>query len=153
ASAARAASKNLSVVVRPPSNMVATVSVGATPYHASGSFTYDESAGKDVGTYIDARGQFTVTCKRVTTSAPSGCPLQLDFRRVTTTDGLIRHAYIVFYWGDPSTTDASMGYVYNNVKFGAYSGSVSGDFSGTFSTSQHYRFARWRWCSWGRPEL
>jgi hypothetical protein len=132
--------------------LTAAVTIGTTPYHACGTFSYDESTGIDVGTFADPRGQFTVTCKRV---KRSDCPLELDFRRITSADGLLHHAYIVFYWGDPSVCDASVGYggnPHSNVRFGAYSVNVAGDFTGTASTTEHYRYARWRWCSWGKPE-
>jgi hypothetical protein len=132
--------------------MTLTLNTTKTPYHEAESFTYCEADGESLGTYVDPRLAFTVTCVRVT--GITGCPIEVDFRRVN--GGGISAAYVVFYYGDPSipaSTIASGGWVNNNVKFGAYSGTISGDFNSSFSTNEHYIYARWRWCSWNTPEL
>lgn len=116
---------------------------------ASGTFyQFHEIDGEDLGTFHDPRGVFTVTCRRV---KRPGCPLELDFRRVS--GGGIAAAYIVFYQGDPTVADGEGYYNYcPEPDIGSYTATISGDYSGTIEVPYHYRFTRTRWCSWGAPE-
>lgn len=135
----------------PSNGMVATVTAKATPYHAAGTYTYAEYDGEVLDTYHDPRGLFTVDVIRCT---QPDFPLELYFHRIDAgSNG--QHAYVECYWGDPSVCDASKGYggyVKDNIDLGAYTVTVAGDFVLTGATDKHWRFARWRLCSWGTPE-
>jgi hypothetical protein len=133
--------------------LTAVVTLGATPYHLGGVYTYSEVNGVVQDPYSDPRGQFMITITRVINP---DCPLEVYFNRVyDTANSGCEHVYVEFYWGDPSVCDASKGYggfVKNNIDLGAYTVQVSGDFVMTGATTKHWRFARWRLCSWGAPE-
>lgn len=132
------------VIVEP---MVCTITATDTPYHTAGPFVFREADGKDMGVYYDTASRFSVTCIR---STVSGCDIVADFRRITGSG--LTHAYVVLQRGTVLISNLN----YKNkpifgTSFGPYTVSVTGDFTMSGSTVDHWDGGEWRVMSWGRP--
>jgi hypothetical protein len=102
------------------------------------TFTFQETAGRDLGDFVSTIGDFTQRCVRTDVG---GCPLTVFFRpdRNSTRVEVVVELGKVF-----SGTPANLGAY--NVKI--YRG---GQLLASVDVPQHYWFSRWRWQSAPRP--
>jgi hypothetical protein len=98
------------------------------------TYEYDSAAGKNIGSYVDPAGRFTMTCVRVTRS---DCPVRVDFRAIP------GWSCAIFEYGDAFSIKPNLP---------PYSVTIAGR---TIRLPGHWWGSRWRWQSgvWPLPAV